>query len=233
MNAIEAKNVSFIYPDGTVGIQNINLHIKEGQKVALVGANGSGKTTLLMVLAGLLKPTKGTVKILGREVNGNIEFVRKNVGVAFQNPDDFLFNPTVKEELLYTPAQLDIPYEKALELAKDFSQLFGIEQLWDKPPFRLSGGEKKRVELACIMMLKPRILLLDEPTANIDGRTKRKILDFLKTFDGTLLIATHDLEIIPQLADKIVILNSKRSIETVGGLELLNNKRLLEEVGIY
>jgi len=232
MIAVEAVNVSYVYPDGTVGVRNINLKIAEGERVAIIGANGSGKTTLITLLSGLIKPTKGVVRILGVEVDGNLEYIRRNVGVVFQNPDDFLFNPTVRDELLYTPAQLDIPYNEALKLAEEFARLFEIEKILDKPPFRLSGGEKKRVELACVMMLKPKILFLDEPTANVDGKTKKKIVDFAKDYNGTLIVATHDLDLIPKLAEKIVVLNTDKEIEVVGGLEILDNKHLLERCGI-
>jgi len=232
MIAVEAVNVSYVYPDGTVGVRNINLRIAEGERVAIIGANGSGKTTLITLLSGLIKPTKGVVRILGVEVDGNLEYIRRNVGVVFQNPDDFLFNPTVRDELLYTPAQLDMPYNEALKLAEEFARLFEIEKILDKPPFRLSGGEKKRVELACVMMLKPKILFLDEPTANVDGKTKKKIVDFAKDYNGTLIVATHDLDLIPKLAEKIVVLNTDKEIEVVGGLEILDNKHLLERCGI-
>jgi len=232
MIAVEAVNVSYVYPDGTIGVKNINLRIAEGERVAIIGANGSGKTTLITLLSGLIKPTKGVVRILGVEVDGNLEYIRRNVGVVFQNPDDFLFNPTVRDELLYTPAQLDMPYNEALKLAEEFARLFEIEKILDKPPFRLSGGEKKRVELACVMMLKPKILFLDEPTANVDGKTKKKIVDFAKDYNGTLIVATHDLDLIPKLAEKIVVLNTDKEIEVVGGLEILDNKHLLERCGI-
>jgi cobalt/nickel transport system ATP-binding protein len=232
MIAVEAVNVSYVYPDGTVGVRNINLRIAEGERVAIIGANGSGKTTLITLLSGLIKPTKGVVRILGVEVDGNLEYIRRNVGVVFQNPDDFLFNPTVRDELLYTPAQLDMPYNEALKLAEEFARLFEIDRILDKPPFRLSGGEKKRVELACVMMLKPKILFLDEPTANVDGKTKKKIVDFAKDYNGTLIVATHDLDLIPKLAEKIVVLNTDKEIEVVGGLEILDNKHLLERCGI-
>lgn len=232
VKAVEAENVTYVYPDGTVGIRNVNLCIKFGEKVAIIGANGSGKSTLINVLSGILKPTEGRVRILGVDVNGNFEFIRKNVGVVFQNPDDFLFNPTVKDELLYTPAQLNMPKEKALELAKEYAKIFGIEHLLEKQPFRLSGGEKKRVVLACVMMLKPKVLFMDEPTANVDGRTRKKILEFARDYGGTLIVATHDLDIVSKFAEKVVVLNMDKRIEAIGGIDLLEDKNLLERCGI-
>ena len=232
MKAVEAVNVTYVYPDGTVGIRNVNLSVENGEKVAIVGANGSGKSTLIHVLSGLLKPTKGVVRILGVEVDGNFEAIRKNIGVVFQNPDDFLFNPTVRDELLYAPAQLEIPYEKALKIMNDYAKIFEIDHILDKPPFRLSGGEKKRVVIACVMMLKPKILFMDEPTANVDGRTRRKIIKFAKDYEGTLIIATHDLSMIPDVAEKVVVLNLNKEVEEIGGVELLEDYDLLERCGV-
>lgn len=231
--AIEANNIKYVYPDGTVGISDISLKIVEKERTAITGANGSGKTTLLLLLSGLLKPHKGYVKVFGYEVDKkNIEHVRKSVGIVFQNPDDFLFNPTVREELLYTPAQLDIPYEKAVEVAEEYAKIFGIEKLLDKPPFRLSGGEKKKVALAAVMMLNPKILILDEPTANIDGKTRKTIIKMVGNFDGTLIIATHELDLIPKFANRVILLGMDRKLVANGDLSILEDERLLEDTGV-
>ncbi|RLI78931.1 ABC transporter ATP-binding protein [Archaeoglobales archaeon] len=231
--AIEAKDVEYIYPDGTVGISDVNLKILEKERIAITGANGSGKTTLLLLLSGLLKPHKGYVKVFGYEVNRkNTEQIRRSVGIVFQDPDDFLFNPTVREELLYTPAQLDMPYEEAIEVAEKYAKIFGIDKLLDKPPLRLSGGEKKKVALAAVMMLKPKILILDEPTANIDGKTRKRIVEMIEKFDGTLIIATHELDLIPKFANRVILLGMDRKMAVNGDLSILDDKKLLEEVGI-
>lgn len=233
MKAITAKNATYVYPDGTVGIVDATLKIESGEKVALLGANGSGKSTLLLLFSGLVKPKSGYIEIFGKKVDkSNWKFFRRNVGILFQNPDDFLFNSTVREELLYTPAQLDLPEEEAIRLADQYAKTFGIEKLLDKPPFRLSGGEKKKVALACVLMMKPKLLLLDEPTANVDGKTRRKIVDVINNLDTTLVIATHELDIVPKVANKVVILGLNKRILSVGGLELLENEDLLEQAGV-
>ena len=231
--AIEVRDVEYIYPDGTIGVNRISLNILEKDRIVITGANGSGKTTLLLLIAGLLKPQRGYVKILGYEVNKkNVENIRRNVGIVFQNPDDFLFNPTVREELLYTPAQLDMPYDEAIKLAEKYSKTFGIEKLLDKPPFRLSGGEKKKVALAAVMMLKPKVLLLDEPTANIDGKTRKKIIEMVKDFNGTLIVATHELDLIPKIANRVILLGMNKELIANGDLSVLEDRKLLEENGI-
>ncbi len=231
--AVRAQNVSYIYPDGTEGVRNVSIEILEGERVALLGPNGCGKSTLILLLSGLINPTSGRVEILGREVNKkNSEFFRRNIGVLFQNPDDFLFNPTVKEELLYTPAQLGLPFEEAMDMVREYSEEFGIEKILEKPPFRLSGGEKKKVSLVCSIMLKPSLLFLDEPTANVDGKTRKKIIEIAEKIEGTVVLTTHELEIIPKMADRIVLMSMDKKIIADGDLELLEDYSLLESAGI-
>ncbi|AEA47804.1 energy-coupling factor ABC transporter ATP-binding protein [Archaeoglobus veneficus] len=229
MKAVVARNVSYAYPDGSRGVEGVTIDIDEGERVALLGPNGGGKTTFLLLLAGLIKPKAGHIEIFGHPASDR-DFMRRNVGIIFQNPDDFLFNPTVMDELLYTPAQLDVPEEEARKLAMEFAEKFGLVNVLHKPPFRLSGGEKKKVALACVLMLKPRLLLLDEPTANVDGKARREILRFISDYEGTLITATHELWLVPEVADRVIILN--RTVMADGGLDLLEDDDLLERSGI-
>jgi len=230
---ILAKNLKYVYPDGTVGVKNINLIVRKMDKIALIGANGSGKSTLLLLFAGLLKPTEGDLKIFDMEINRkNSYFFRKNIGIVFQNPDDFLFNPTVMDELLYTPRNFGISLSQAKKMAEEYAKIFGIEKILKKQPFRLSGGEKKRVALACVLMLKPKLLLLDEPTSNVDGKTRRKILEILKNYSGTMIIATHELKYLEEIVDGVAILSMDKEILAYGGKELLKNEKLLDDAGV-
>ncbi len=233
MKAIEVANASYVYPDGSVGVRDASLSIERGERVALLGANGSGKSTLLLLMAGLLKPSSGEVKIFGmKPEKENIEEIRRRVGVVFQNPDEFLFNPTVRDELLYVPRQLELGEDELEEKLSRMAGMFGIEDLLDKPPFRLSGGEKKKVEIASVLIYEPEVLLLDEPTANVDGRTRRFLLKILEEYDGTIIVATHELDIARRLAGKVVLMNLDHSVEAVGGKELLEDLELLERVGV-
>ncbi len=233
LKVIEARRVSYNYPDGSVGVRDIDFEILQGERVGLIGANGSGKSTLILLFAGLVKPTEGEIKILGMEPKkGNIEAIRRKIGVVFQNPDDFLFNPTVRDELLYVPAQLEWSEEEMEKAVKKYAKMFRIENILEKPPFRLSGGEKRKVELASVLVYQPEILLLDEPTAYVDGKTKRQILEILEDFEGTLVIATHELDVAERLAEKIVLLNMEHRIETVGGREVLQDAEVLERTGV-
>jgi cobalt/nickel transport system ATP-binding protein len=233
MRAIDAEKVTYIYPDGTVGVEDVTIQIEEGERVGIIGANGSGKSTLIFLLAGLLKPSKGKIEIYGmKPEKENLEKIRRLVGVVFQNPDDFLFNPTVRDELTYVPLQLEWSMERIERAVEEYSNLFGLDGVLKKPPFRLSGGEKKKVEIASVLIAEPRILFLDEPTANIDGKTRRLIIDLLKKFDGTLVVASHEVEVIRSLADRLIVLNLDHKLETNGGIEILESREVLEKAGI-
>jgi cobalt/nickel transport system ATP-binding protein len=206
--AVIANNVSYRYPDGSLGVENVSLEIKKGEKVAVIGENGSGKTTLIFLLSGLLKPSEGEVKILGF-TNKQIEEIRKRVGVVFQNPDDFLFNPSVRDELLYVPRQLGLSEKEMEEIIRRFSELFGLKDVLEKPPFRLSGGEKKKVAIASVLVYTPEIVFLDEPTANVDAKTRKLVGEIITSYNGTVVVATHDLEIAEKCERAIVMKKGK------------------------
>jgi len=225
--------VTYVYPDGSIGVEDVTVVVEVGEKVALLGANGSGKSTLIFLLAGLLMPSKGSVRIFGMEPNKeNREEIRKRVGVVFQNPDDFLFNPTVRNELAYVPRQLGWSSEEIERIVAKHADIFGLKDLLDKPPFRLSGGEKKKVEIASVLAFGPSLLLLDEPTANIDGRTRRLILNMLREYEGTLVIATHEIDVAREVAERVVVVNLQHRVEVCGDASILDDTELLERVGI-
>jgi cobalt/nickel transport system ATP-binding protein len=233
LNIIEATNIEYSYPDKTMGIKNFSLNIEESERVVLLGSNGCGKSTLLKIFAGLIKPTSGNIKIFEKNITkDNYLFFRKNIGFLFQNPDDFLFNPTVEDELLYTPMQLGISNKEAKTLISENANYFGIKKLYEKPPFRLSGGEKKRVALACVLQLNPKLLILDEPTSNIDGKTRKRILEFLDQYKGTMIVSTHEIDFVKKISNKIVLLSPKKEVLRVGGIELLEDTKYLEAAEI-
>jgi len=232
-NAIEAENISYVYPDGTTGFRDVSLKIEEGERVAIIGANGSGKSTLLMVLSGLLKPKTGRVRIYGIEPDKkNVESIRRMVGVVFQDPDDFLFNPTVRDELTYVPLQLDWSAEEVERAVREYSEIFNLHEILHKPPFRLSGGEKKKVEIASVLIARPKILFLDEPTANVDGKARRKIMELLNDFSGTLVLTSHELDVARKLCRKVVLMGMDRKIVAEGDTSLLDDEALLEDAGV-
>ncbi len=229
---ISGVDISYTYPDGTRGFDRLTVHVGRGEKVALIGPNGCGKSTLMMVLAGLLRPDTGKVLIDGRDVYQNAEEMRKRIGFVFQDPDIFLFNASVEDELRYSLNQLDMSAEKMDDLITHFSEIFELKSILDKPPFRLSGGEKKRVEIASVLIYDPDILFLDEPTANVDGKTRRKILEILDSYRGTLVLSTHEIDIAEKVSDRVVIMNQEKRIIYSGDKEIIREKSFLEEIGV-
>ncbi len=212
MKAIETINLTYTYPDGTKAIDNINLCIEKGENIAILGPNGAGKSTLLHHLNGLLMPTSGQVNVLGKEVTKkNLEEIRQKVGLVFQDPDDQLFARTVSQDIAFGPSNLHLPaseIEERVKWAIDVCELKGLE---NKAPQHLSTGQKRRAALAGVLAMKPEVIILDEPMANLDPRTASKVLNLLmqlnKDFGLTLIIATHDVDLVPLFATKICILN--------------------------
>ncbi len=229
--AIEAKNLRYVYPDGTVGLDNASIEVKEGESLVVLGPNGSGKSTLLMLIAGLLKPDKGYVKIFGKDID-EYRNLRKDVGIVFQNADDYLFNPTVRDELEFSLIQLGYRdyREKALKIAKEFK----IEHLLEKPPFRLSEGEKKKVAIASMLTINPKIVLFDEPTSFLDYNSKREIIEIIKKLKGkkTIVTVTHESNIVPYIADKVVLLNKEKKTFAEGNVREIFYSNFLEEAGV-
>lgn len=228
---ITARDVWYTYPDGSPGLVGVSMEVFPNERVGIIGPNGSGKSTLIFLLSGLLKPTKGEVKIFGMVPDRkNVESIRRRIGVVFQNPDDFLFNPTVKDELLYVPRQLEMNEEEMKKLLSEYSKTFSLEEVLQKPPFRLSGGEKKKVEIASVLIYKPEVVFLDEPTANVDGKTRRIVAEMIRDYEGTIVLASHELEIIEELCERVVLMSKGRIVADRKIEEL--SKELLEEIGV-
>lgn len=214
---IETVNLCYTYPDGTVALKDVNFTAKSGEKVAILGPNGAGKSTLLHHFNGLLKPTSGKVKVLGKEISeSNLDFVRQKIGLVFQNPDDQIFAPTVIDDIAFGPRNLGLPVEEVEERVRWAIEVVELQGLEHKPPHKLSEGQKKRVAIAGVLAMKPEVIVLDEPTANLDSRTVNRILDLLlklnKELGLTIIIATHDVDFVPLCTDKIYILNLGRVV---------------------
>jgi cobalt/nickel transport system ATP-binding protein len=212
----EARNLHFDY-EGIVAIHDMSLSINQGERVALVGANGSGKSTLLRLFDALCFPSSGELLFFGEhltqqrlnEATFSINF-RRRVGLVFQNPDVQLFNPTVFDEVAYGPLQMGWQEAEIRDHVRATLDFMGISHLQSRPPFRLSGGEKKRVSLASIIVLDPEVLLLDEPTSTLDPKTSSQLVDLIQQWKGTsktVLTATHQLDIVEDIADRILVLD--------------------------
>lgn len=228
---IEAREVSFIYHDGTVALQDINFRIQHGESVCIMGANGAGKSTLTLLLNGSLFPSHGEIRIgdipLTPQTAGQI---RKAVGMVFQDPDDQLFMPTVEEDVAFGPANLGLPVNEIKNRVDYALKQTGMEHLRGKPPYRLSAGEKKAVSIAGVIAMSPDILVMDEPSSNLDPRARRRLIELLKSFYHTKIVATHDLELVRHLASRIIILE-KGKIVADGDAGRILNSELMKEYG--
>jgi len=234
--AFEINDITLDY-EGIPAIRNLSLHVRQGERIALLGANGSGKSTLLRVLDGLYFPASGSVKFRGEAVttatlqsNGFALTFRRQVALVFQNPDVQLFNPTVFDEVAYGPLQLRWGEEELIRRVNETLASMDIIHLKDRPPYRLSGGEKKRVALASVLVLDPEVLLLDEPTAALDPKSQSQIVDLIQQWRGTnktVITATHQIEIVEDIADRVVVLEAGSVIAAGTPPEILSNEELL------
>lgn len=230
------RELSYAY-QGLPALEALSLNIPRGQRIALLGANGSGKSTLLRLLDGLAFPQRGELRAFGEPLSEaafaedafNYTF-RQRVGLVFQNPDIQLFNPTVFDELAFGPLQLGWPKDKILAAVDAMLDRFAIRPLKHRTPHRLSGGEKKRVALASVLILAPEVLLLDEPTAALDPESQGEVIRFLIEARGrgqTLITATHDLDIIEDIADYAFVLADGRLVAEGTPAEILADQDLL------
>lgn len=230
------RDVHFEY-DRVPALRGLSLEIAAGESVALVGANGSGKSTLLRLFDGLCFASRGQVAFCGDALTEDrlqsddfAQAFRRRVALVFQNPDVQLFNPTVFDEVAFGPVQLSLPKQEILERVEQALQVMRIEHLRDRPPYRLSGGEKKRVALASVVVLDPEVILLDEPTSALDPRSQSQLIDFLQNWKGsakTIITATHQLEILDELADRLVVLEEGKVAASGATKDILGDFDLL------
>lgn len=217
MTAIDATDLRYAYPDGTLAVDGVDVAIERGARVALLGPNGAGKSTLLELLGGLVDPDSGTVRYFGETTDADA--VRRRLSVLTQNPADYLFNPTVREDLAYGPAQLDCTRAEIDRRVERVADRLDLDGLLSKPPFRLSGGEQRRAALASALTVEPDVLLLDEPVSNVDAANRATILELLDELaaDGvTLVVSTPDTELVPHVADRVVLLDDSGTLAASG-----------------
>jgi len=235
----ELKDVHFTYLGKYPALRGIDITIKQGEKVSLIGANGSGKSTLLHVLDALIFPEKGSMKVFGEQVQENkfndeaySKDFRKKVGLVFQNPDVQLFCPTVKEDILFGPLQLGIGKREIDRRLEELLSILNIKDLLERPPHQLSIGEKRKVTIASTLIIDPEVLILDEPTAGLDPLTTRHIIDLLiraNESGKTIVTATHDLHIVEEISDVVhVFSQDKRIVKSGLAHEILEDTELLK-----
>ena len=241
--AFSLVNVHYQHSRGVVALDGVGMEITQGEKVAILGANGCGKSTLLRLLNGLLFAQSGTVEAFGiplTETNLRDEATahrfRRRVGFVFQNSDAQLFSPTVREEIAFGPLQMGLDQAEVEQRIREVIGLLDIQNLLERAPFQLSGGEKKKVAIASTLVINPDALLLDEPTAGLDPRSQAWLVELLVRLHGagkTLITATHDLNLVPDLADRVLIFSEQHRIVAEGSTQtLLADADLLVRVNL-
>jgi len=220
------EDVSYTYLDRFPALTDVSLRVARGEKLALLGANGCGKSTLLKILDGLLVPDRGTLTAFGEAVTEDAledeQFnhgFRSRIGFIFQNSDAQVFSPTVREEIAFGPLNLGMPVDQIVERVDDTLTTLDIADLADRAPYQLSGGEKKRVAIASVLVMNPEVLLFDEPTAALDPRTQQWLIELIVELNAagkTIVLATHDLETIDVLADRCLVFGEDHRIAGEG-----------------
>jgi cobalt transport protein ATP-binding subunit len=229
---IQIEHLSFAYPDGHPALQEIDLEIEAGEKVAAVGPNGAGKSTLLLHLNGILHG-QGSVRVAGIPVNRkNVRAVRAQVGLIFQDPDDQLFSTTVFEDVAFGPLHMGLDRDEVQARVTTALSAVGMADRRERMPHHLSLGERKRVAIATVLAMQPQVLVLDEPSAGLDPRTRRALIDLLRTLPQTTLIASHDMRLVWELCPRTVIMDRGRIVADGATAELLQDAVLMERHGL-
>ncbi len=235
---LETRDVVYSYGDGTKALKGVSISLEEGKKIALVGPNGAGKSTLMLMFNGILRPSAGEVLFHGQTLrydSASLREVRRKVGMVFQNSDDQIFAPSVYQDVAFGPVNLGFPEDKVKKYADYALQYVGLSGYDRRPPHHLSGGEKKRVAIAGILAMEPEVLILDEPTSNLDPASSEEIMDMLDELNcggKTVIISTHDVDLAYRWADEIILMENggvlRRGIgpEVFGDEELIKRSRL-------
>lgn len=227
---VEVKDLQYAYPDGTEALRGVSFRIAHGESIAIVGENGAGKSTLLLHMNGYLSPTLGTILIGDIPLNKKtIKLVRRSVGMVFQDPDDQLFMPTVYDDIAFGPLNLGLSAEDVHARVIKALATVGAPHLKNRPSYKLSGGEKRSAAIASVLSMAPDILVMDEPTSNLDPKTRRKLIELLKTFEHTKIIATHDLDMVLDVCHRTIVIHQGRITADGPTLDVFKNVDLLEE----
>jgi cobalt/nickel transport system ATP-binding protein len=226
---VQVKKLQHIYPDETVALRDVSFLIHHGESVGIIGANGAGKSTLLLHLIGYLSATSGEIVIgddrLSKET---LPEIRRTVGMVFQDPEDQLFMPTVFDDVAFGPLNLGLAADEIEIRVAEALERVGALDLRDKPPYHLSGGEKKRVAIATVLSMLPEILVLDEPTNGLDPQARRQLIALLQAFHHTRIVTSHDLDMILELCDRTIVLHEGKVMADGPTLEIFNNDELLK-----
>ncbi len=227
---VEVKDLEYAYPDGTSAVRGMSFKIHHGESVAIVGANGAGKSTLLRHLNGYLTPAEGMVRIGDFPLTkATLHDVRRTVGMVFQDPDDQLFMPTVFDDVAFGPLNLGLSDQEVEQRVMRALAQVEAEHLRERPPYKLSGGEKRAVAIASVLSMAPDILVMDEPTTGLDPRARRRLINLLRGFHHTKIIATHDLDLVLDLCERTIVIHDGQVTADGPTRDIFGNNTLLEQ----
>ena len=225
---LDVRGLAFAYPDGNQALFGVDLHVHRGERVALLGPTGAGKTTLVLHLNGILTAGAGTVAVSGLPVvKANLQEIRRRVGVVFQDPDDQLFMPTVREDVAFGPANLGVRGPELEAVVLQALEQVGMQDYLDRPPHHLSFGQRRRVAVATVLAMEPEILILDEPSSNLDPASRRELAEILRSLDVTVLMVTHDLPYALELCERSVILDQGVIVADGSTRDVLSDAELM------
>ncbi len=225
---VEAIDLKYTYSDGTPALRGVSFRITHGESVAIVGENGAGKSTLLQHMIGYLFPTDGSVRVGDYPVTREtLSQVRHTVGMLFQDPDDQLFMPHVFDDVAFGPMNLGLSADEVEKRVTKSLETVGMLHLRDRPPYRLSSGEKRAVAIAAVLSMSPDILVMDEPSSHLDPKSRRRLIELLNTFDHTKIIATHDLDFALDLCERTIVIHEGLIAADGPTEEIFKNDELL------
>ncbi|MFO8055713.1 MAG: ATP-binding cassette domain-containing protein [bacterium] len=233
--AVGVRYVSYTYPGAVDALFEVSFQVAAGSRTGLIGPNGAGKSTLLLCLLGLLPGFSGAIEVGGTKVlpDHDLTELRRRAGLVFQDPDDQLFNPTVLEDVAFGPLNLGFSQKESETRARESLSRVGVSQeLFDRPPHRLSRGQKRRVAIAGVLAMEPSLLLLDEPTSDLDPRGRRELANLLADLPTTMIIASHDLEFVLESCDQVVVMDAGKTVARGLPPKIMSDRDCMHEHGL-
>lgn len=230
MHALNIQNLTVSYPEQPPVLDGVSLEICAEQRVGIIGPNGAGKTTLFHTICGIIRPQSGSVDLFDKPVAAN-QF-HPEIGLLFQYPDDQLFSPSVYDDIAFGPRNMGLSPEEVEQRVAAAMKLTGIEALTERPPHQLSGGQKRMVAIAGVKAMQPKLIIYDEPSANLDIRSRRRLIDFIQASDETVLVSSHDLELILEVCERVVLMDNGRIIADGDPRKIMADAPLMEKHGL-
>lgn len=228
--AIAIAELCFSYPDNPDVLRHINLTVNKGDRLGIIGYNGCGKTTLFLLICGVLTPSSGEIRLLNQIVEPGAFY--PEIGLVFQNPDDQLFSASVWDDVAFAPQNIGLSDDEVQQRVREALAVTGVQELANRPPHHLSGGEKRMVAIAGILAMRPQVIIYDEPTANLDLRARRRLIQFLQQSQETLMISSHDLEFVLEVCDRVVLMDEGQIVADGIPHQLMSDAELMEKHGL-